>query len=236
MDRSPPGLSGPPVSRKPGGADDLQVRGARIIGPKHGRAGDEQVRPRLGDRGGGLGVDAAIDLERHPVRQHRSEALELADRCGNQLLVTPAGVDAHAEHHVERVLGDLGERLNRGRRADDRGGAAAALPDEVERPLEMGGRLDVDGDAVGARPRKLLDALLRPLDHQVDVDHPARVMHLVGDRADRDRPERDRRDEVAIHDVHVNDPGAGGEHLGDVGAEPGEIGGEDRGRHPALVE
>ena len=73
-------------------------------------------------------------------------------------------------------------------------------------------------------------------DHQVHVDHAARVVHLIGEGADGDRPERDRRDEMTVHDVDVNDARTRVEHLGDVGPEAGEIGGENGRRHPALMQ
>ena len=38
----------------------------------------------------------------------------------------------------------------------------------------------------------------------------------------------------AVHDVDVDHPRAGVHHLGDLGAEPREVGGEDRGRDPAA--
>ena len=66
-----------------------------------------------------------------------------------------------------------------------------------------------NGDAVGARPRELLDVIRRALDHQVDVDRAAGVVHLVGDRAGDERADGDRRDEVAVHDVDVDHPRAG---------------------------
>ena len=46
------------------------------------------------------------------------------------------------------------------------------------------------------------------------------------------RPDRDRRDEVAVHHVEVDHPRAGVHHLVDLGAEPGEVGREDRRRDP----
>ena len=43
------------------------------------------------------------------------------------------------------------------------------------------------------------------------------------------RAHAQRRDEVAVHDVDVDRPRAGVEHGGDLLAEAGEVGGEDRG-------
>ena len=76
---------------------------------------------------------------------------------------------------------------------------------------------------------ELGDLRLGALDHQVAVDDAAGVVDQVGDRVDDQRADRDRRDEVAVHDVDVDHPRAGGEHLVDLLAEPGEVGREDRG-------
>ena len=83
---------------------------------------------------------------------------------------------------------------------------------------------------------ELVDLAPRALDHQVDVERAAGVVDLVGDRGDDQRADRDRRDEVAVHDVDVDHPGAGVDHLGDLRAEPREVGGEDRRRDPAPGE
>src|SRR5262249_52942356 len=66
------------------------------------------------------------------------------------------------------------------------------------------------------------------LDHQVDVDRPAGVMDLVRDRAGDQRADRDRRDEVPVHHVDVNDPRARRPDLLDLGAEPREVGRQAR--------
>ena len=50
----------------------------------------------------------------------------------------------------------------------------------------------------------------------------------VAQRLDGDRAHRDRRDEVAVHDVDVDDRRAGGDHLRDLLAQPAEVGAEDR--------
>ena len=107
---------------------------------------------------------------------------------------------------------------------------AAGLADRAEGAVSVGVGLEVEGDAVGARPGELGDLIGGALDHQVDVERAAGLVDLVGDRARDQRPDGDRRDEVAVHDVDVDQPRAGGHHLGDLGAEPREVGGEDRRR------
>ena len=77
---------------------------------------------------------------------------------------------------------------------------------------------------------KSVDVALGPLDHQVHVDEPARLVDLLGQRVDDQRAHADRRHEVAVHDVDVDGAGAGVEHRVDLLAEAREVGREDRGR------
>ena len=71
---------------------------------------------------------------------------------------------------------------------------------------------------------------LRALDHQVDVQVAARVVHLIGERLDDRRAHAERRHEVAVHHVDVDRARAGGEHGADLLAQPGEVRREDRRR------
>ena len=115
-------------------------------------------------------------------------------------------------------------------------GQAAELADRGQGAVGVRGRLEVEGDRVGAGLGEGLDLALRLLDHQVDVERAAGVVDLVGDRGGDQRPDRDRRDEMAVHHVEVDHPGAGVHHLGELGAELREVGREDRGRDPALPD
>ena len=56
---------------------------------------------------------------------------------------------------------------------------------------------------------------------------------VLAQRGDDRRPDREVRDEVAVHDVDVEQVGLGG-HAVDLVAEPGEVGGEDRRRQLAA--
>ncbi len=93
----------------------------------------------------------------------------------------------------------------------------------------------MNADRVGAGARELLDLIARALDHQMDVDRSAGIVDLIGDRSGHQRADRDRRDEVAVHDVDVNHASAGSHHLGHLRAEAGEVGGEDRGGDPGRA-
>ena len=74
----------------------------------------------------------------------------------------------------------------------------------LQRVVQVRRRLRVDRDVVGARLGEGGDVALRPLDHQVDVEERAGGVDLLGQRLDDERAHRDRRHEVAVHDVDVD--------------------------------
>ncbi len=81
----------------------------------------------------------------------------------------------------------------------------------------------MEGDAVAARLRELLEVVRRVVDHQVAVDASVlRVDHRC-DRAQHDRPDRHRRDEMAVADVEVEDADAGVQQGLDLLAELREV-------------
>ena len=166
------------------------------------------------------------------VAGDRREARDLVRRALDERLAAPAGVDRHAED-------DVG--AGRAARRAPRPGVPGLIAIPARQPssriavrvrLACGRRLLVEGDRVGAGLGEGLDVALGRLDHQVDVDRAAGVVDAVGDRGGDQRADRDRRDEVAVHHVEVDHPGAGVHHLVDLGAEPREVGREDRGRDP----
>ena len=86
----------------------------------------------------------------------------------------------------------------------------------------MGRRLGVERDQVGTRLHESPDVTLGPLDHQMHVgsrpglDGRAR-RSLRGPRG----PDRDRRHEVPVHHIDVDDPRARVEDLLDLRAQRG---------------
>ena len=106
--------------------------------------------------------------------------------------------------------------------------AEAVLPRDRDHLLGIGDRLDVEGDAVATRGRDLGDVVHRVVDHQVAVEHAAVLVHERCDRAQHDRADRDRWDEVPVADVEVEDPRPGAEQLRDLLTEPAEVGRVER--------
>ncbi len=91
----------------------------------------------------------------------------------------------------------------------------------------------MDGDHVGAGLGERLDLALGALDHQVAVEDSAAGVDQVADRLRDQRSDRDRRDEVPVHRVHVDHLGAGVHHELDLLREVREVAGEQRRRYLA---
>ena len=108
-------------------------------------------------------------------------------------------------------------------------GAASGGADVLERVVDVGRRLGVDGDGPGPRLGEGGDLALGALDHEMDVEVRAEVPQGL----DHVRPHRDRRYEVTVHDVDVDDGRAGVDDGGDLLAQPAEVGGQDRWGDPA---
>ena len=149
--------------------------------------------------------DAAVDLD-HRVRrrQERAQALDLRGRGVEERLAAPARVDGHAEHEVH-VGGDGGDGLGRRAGVERQAGAAARVAHGGQRVVHVRRRLHVQRDPVRPGVRERLHVALRALDHQVHVDDRAGRVHLLGDRLHDERAHRDRRHEVPVHHVDVDD-------------------------------
>ncbi len=93
----------------------------------------------------------------------------------------------------------------------------------------------MDRDPVGARLGELGHVALGTLDHEMHVE-VGLVGKRLAQRGDDHRAERDRRNEVAVHDVAVDDARAGVHDLAHLDGEVGEVGGQDRGCDVAFVE
>ena len=89
------------------------------------------------------------------------------------------------------------------------------------------------GDAVDAGFDEVGGITERLVDHQMRVEEGGG--RAAGRGADG-RAEADVGDEMAVHDVEMEEVGAGEIDIGDLGAELGEVGREDRGASIGAVE
>ena len=93
--------------------------------------------------------------------------------------------------------------------------------------MEVRPRLGMDGDDVGAGLGEGLEEGIDRRDHQMDVE---RLGGVRPQRLHHRRADGEVGDEMAVHHVDMDPVGAGLVDRADLLAEPGEIGGEDRGR------
>ena len=118
-------------------------------------------------------------------------------------------MDAHAEDEIgagPRPQPRLSAAVSGLKATPD---AEPVLARRAATAAEVVRHLVVEGDAVAAGCGDLLEVARRVVDHQVAVDAPPAAWIDRRDRAQDDRPDRDRRDEVAVADVEVEDADAG---------------------------
>jgi hypothetical protein len=103
----------------------------------------------------------------------------------------------------------------------------AEAADELQRAMRMGPGLDMQRDEVRAGLGEGLDVGIDRRDHQMHVEQLARA---AADRLQDVGPEGDVGHEMPVHHVAMDPVAAGGVDPLDLGAQRGEVGGEDRGR------
>src|SRR5947207_15011007 len=86
-------------------AGERPVRGAGVVLPEDGAAGDEEVGSGFADGTDVARVDAAVDLDVHFGRQQPAELGDTTERLGHELLARQARMDAHAEREVGALRG-----------------------------------------------------------------------------------------------------------------------------------
>ena len=170
--------------------------------------------------------DAAVDFDAE-IQAHRFAQLgqvgDLVEREGEELLAAETGVDAHDQDMVHHGK-DFDQGLDRRGGVDDDAGEHVVLDDVLEGAVQVAADLLVDGDHVGAGLGEGGDEGVGVLDHQVAVE---RELGDGADGLDHGRAEGDVGDEVAVHDVDVDDGAAAALGRGDFVGEVGEVGGED---------
>jgi hypothetical protein len=121
---------------------------------------------------------------------------------------------------------NLIEGVDRCGRVYDYSGLASVRCDQMKGAIEMDAGFLVDGDPIGAGFGKCGDEVVRPFNHEMTIEWNFR--DFAKRRHDR-RPDRDIRDEVAIHHVHVEDGGSPFDSGLGFCAEASEVGRKDGG-------
>ena len=155
----------------------------------------------------GLVMDAAVHFNAE------AELARLAD-FGEQFnffqgrvdkgLTTKAGVHAHDKNMMNQWKNFI-EGVDRCGRVYDHSGLASVGCDQMKGAIEMDAGFLVDRDPSSAGFRESGDEFVRPFNHEMTIEWDFRNFAKRG--YDR-RADRDIRDEVAIHHVHVEDGGS----------------------------
>jgi hypothetical protein len=152
-------------------------------------------------------MDAAVDFnseaELARLPDFREQLNFLEGRVDKDL-TAEAGVHAHHKNMMNQGKNFI-EGVDRRGRVYDHSRLASVGGDQMKRAIEMDAGFLVDRDPSSAGFRESGDEFVRPFNHEVTIEWDFRNFAKRGD--DR-RPNRDIRDEVSIHHVHVEDGGS----------------------------
>jgi len=151
-----------------------------------------------------LVMDAAVDFNakaeaaRLPdIREQRNFLQGRVDKG----LTAEAGVHAHDKNMMNQWKNFI-EGVDRCGRVYDHSGLASVRGDQMKGAIEMDAGFLVDRDPSSAGFRKCRYELVRPFNHEMAIE---RNFRDFAKRSYDGGPDRDIRDEVAIHHVHVED-------------------------------
>jgi len=171
---------------------------------EYSAAGDQDLGTGTHYVGDGLVMDATVnfnaeaELARLPDFRQQ---LNLLQGRVDKGLATEAGVHAHNQDMMNQRK-NLIEGVDRCGRVYDYSGLASVRCDQMKGAIEMDAGFLVDGDPISAGLGKCRDEVVRPINHEMAIE---RNFQDFAKRGYDRRPDRDIRDEVAIHDVHVDD-------------------------------
>ena len=217
------------------GIDGLLVGldGAGLL--QDGTSSNEHVDTGLADLLDVVDLDTSVDLEaavNAGLIDELASLTGLLEGGGDEGLSTEAGVDAHEEDDVELVEDEVGV-VEGGSGVEDEAGLAAAVLDELEGAVDVVGGLGVEGDVGGTGVDEVGDGGVDGADHEVDVDGGGNAVVAEG-LADHGA-DGEVGDVVVVHDVEVDDVGAGFEDVVDLLTELGKVGGKDGGGDEVVL-
>jgi len=119
-------------------------------------------------------------------------------------LATEAGVHAHDKDMMNQRK-NLIESMDRCGRVYNYSGFASVRRDQMKGAIEMDAGFLVDGDPISACSGECRDEFVRPFNHEMAIE---RNFRDFAKRSNDRGPDRDVRDEMTIHNVHVENGGS----------------------------
>jgi hypothetical protein len=190
-------------------------------------AGDQQLGSRFDDAAHGVVSDAAVHFNPITEAQFPSkffQAANLIEGVRDELLTAEARIDAHDQDVVNHAK-NRDKQIDFCVGVDDDGGLHTVLSNVFEGAMEMPANLVVDADPVRTSIGEGGDEFVGILDHQVAIE---RELGVLAEGGDDGRADSDVGDEMAIHDVDMDDAAAAALGRGDFVGEAGEIRGKNR--------
>src|SRR5216684_3500853 len=206
---------------------------ADVAVAEDGVAGNQEFGAGAHHVGDGIERDAAIHFDAKGQAARFADACEvfhLCQRAANKFLSAKSGIYGHHQDVMDDVQ-HIVQRMNRSRGINDHSRLAAVRGDQMQRAVQMDARLLMDRNPIGACLGKGRYVVVGVFDHQVAVQRNLRRLPKAGDHG---RADRYVGDEVAVHDVHVEQSAAAFDGRLRIGAEPREVRRENRRRELYL--
>ena len=175
-----------------------------------------------------LVMDAAVDFNAEAEAARLPDIREQLNFLQGRVdkgLTAEAGVHAHDKNMMNQWKNFI-EGVDRCGRVYDHSGLASVRCDQMKGAIEMDAGFLVDRDPSSAGFRKCRYELFRPFNHEMAIE---RNFRDFAKRSYDGGPDRDIRDEVAIHHVHVEDACASFDDGLRICAEASEVSGKDGG-------
>ena len=157
---------------------------------------------------GGLGAHATIDLDlrlQATAGDFVTQTTNLGHLVVKELLTAEARFDRHDKHHVEFVK-DVEDRLDRFGRTDREASLAAHVAQLTRKTNRSMRRSHMEADGSRTKLGVFRSPTVRILDHQMHVD---RKVSDLADASHNRLTQRQIRNEMMVHHVHVNEIGVG---------------------------
>jgi hypothetical protein len=174
---------------------------------ENGATRDQDLGTGTHHVGDGLVMDATVNFDAEAELARLADSREQFNFLEGRVdkgLTTEAGVHAHDENVVDQGKNFI-EGVDRCGRVYDHSGLASVRGDQMKGAIEMDAGFLVDRDPSSAGFRESGDEFVRPFNHEMTIEWDFRDFAKRG--YDR-RSDRDIRDEVAIHNVHVENGGS----------------------------
>ena len=221
--------SGTSEGGRAGGFEEFVGVGTDIAVAKDGVARNEEFGAGFDDVRDGFQVHSTIHFNaeiQFAFGAHAGKRSNFVEGIGNEFLAAKAGIDAHHQDVVDEVQ-HLGQSLNRSGGIQDHARLATVRGDQVQGAVEMHASFLVDGNPVGAGFGKFLDEEVGILDHEVAIEGNFKKFPQ---RPHNGRADGEIWDEVAVHDVQMEDRAAALDGLLCIAAKLREVGGKNRRR------